>query len=347
MALNRLGGRWLGGYVSKGAGGAKTFVIERMVAGIRWHVSTRCHTERAALKQLERFEANPRAYSPSGEESDAPVTISLAMADEWRDWSLRRGVSRKHANEMRRLLDDWELAFHGRDLRALTASDLRRHAEGAPGEQHRIIAIKSFCGYLRRQRGVLGRADDPTLDLPVPQARPEKWRRRKAVELDRLRAAYWHLAGTARDAFSVLCATGMHWTELDRFVHSPDSTLEKVVGAVGVITVRHKSGRLARIVLGDREAFDAAARLKAGGVLPTRPNEQLRRACVAAKVEPFTFGVLRHTVATYAMENGASLSDVATLLGHQDARTTARFYADVSVPPAVPTPSTHLADTHL
>ena len=43
------------------------------------------------------------------------------------------------------------------------------------------MALKGFTAWLRREKGLLKRGEDPTLDLQVPHAEPEKLRRRKAV----------------------------------------------------------------------------------------------------------------------------------------------------------------------
>src|SRR5262245_36309832 len=50
--------RWLGGYVRHGKSGP-VFWLERWLDGVHFHVSTRRRTERAALRELERFEKDP------------------------------------------------------------------------------------------------------------------------------------------------------------------------------------------------------------------------------------------------------------------------------------------------
>jgi hypothetical protein len=65
---------WPGGYVRKDKRGRPVYLIERGVHGIRYHLSTRCHTLAAAMKQLERFEADPHNYTPSGKGKRAEVS---------------------------------------------------------------------------------------------------------------------------------------------------------------------------------------------------------------------------------------------------------------------------------
>jgi len=53
-------------------------------------------------------------------------------------------------------------------------------------------------------------------------------------------------------------------------------------------------------------------------------------------VEPFGPGVLRHSVATLAVNSGASPAAVAAFLNHRSPRTTLRFYATLATPVKVP-----------
>lgn len=326
---NRDGGKWEGGYVHLEKGRA-TYYLEREVAGIRYHQSTRCHSRRAALKQLERFEANPSAWRPEGEERAAALRITDELVLEFARHSLAKGNTTKHAREMGRRLADWMEDIGERDLRSLDVRDLKGMLdERRTCRQHRIIAIKSFCAWLRTEKGLLRSAEDPTLDLPVPTASPAKLRRRKAVEHSRVQAALLHLEPAYRDVLLLMAATGWHVSELQRFVRSDESEL---VGDVAV--VRHKSGELHRTALRDHEVLAAAQRLRERRAVPRYLNRALLRACIAAEVEPFGLGVLRHSVATWAVEAGADPATVSRFLGHKDPRTTRRFYVDVAEAPA-------------
>jgi len=336
--------RWPGGYVHLQANGEQLFIIERRVRGHRFHVSTRCHTLRGAMKQLERFEANPGAYAPEGEAPEQGLVLTAELLLAFHDWQLQKGNTRKHANEMVSRLADWTEDLRGRDLRQLSLRDDVKPALERRGTSraHRIIALKAFFGWLRKERHLLTSAQDCTLDLPVPQASPAKHRRRKAVALETVRAAAAGLAPAYRDMLVVLAGTGWHVTELERFVRHPESELvyARREDTLAVLTTRHKGGELTRTPVNDGEVLAAAERLKARGELPRRANEALKSACRAAAVPPFTFGVMRHTVATWAVERGGVPAQVAEFLGHKDARTTRRFYTDVAVPTVpVPLPS--------
>lgn len=329
---------WEGGYINFAKDGSPIYVIEREVGGKRYHVSTRCTSRRAAIKQLERFEANPEAYRPEGERAPDPIYLNEDRVNAFYDWQVAKGVTTKHASEVRGRLRHWLLDLAHVDLRVATlrdhiipALDRRVKARGA-----RISTLKAFYGWLREVRHELVSGQDPTLDLMVPQAVPEKWKRRKAVEIERVRAAAKRLPPAYRDLLTVAAATGWHFTELERFVRQSDSEIIEIAreGTIAVLVTKHKSREMTRTPVTSDEVLRAAKRIRARGAVPKDPNEKLAEACVKAKVEPFTFGVMRHTVATWAVEAGAVPALVSEFLGHKDPRTLRRFYSDVAVPTA-------------
>lgn len=325
--------RWLGGYVHQGSEGLPTFIIERRVRGHRFHVSTRCHTERAALKQLERFEADPFGYQPEGEAADGPLLMTAELISEHDDWQRARNTP-QHAAAVARYLADWQEDLAGRDLRRLTLRDALKPAldRRVTCRGHRIAAIKVFFSWLRRERGLLTSAQDATLDLAVPQTEPEKRKRRKAVAWQHVEAALGKLTGPHRDCLLLLTATGWHVTELERFCRGGEVVPQAGGEVLASLVVRHKGGDLTRTPITHLEHLEAAQRLRAAGVVPRRLNAKVREACRAAEVAEFTLGVMRHSVATWAAEAGASADVISQFLGHKDRRTTARFYIDLAVP---------------
>lgn len=327
---------WTGGYIHWQKDGRPLYIIERRVHRERFHISTRCHSLEAAEKQLRRFEADPLGYSPAGDANSLPLRLTAELGDKFHDWQLAKGNTAKHANEMANRISDWMEDLQGMDLRKLSLRDhikpaLDRH-KGS--RAHRIIALKSFYAWLRKERHLLTSAQDPTLDLPVPQAVPEKQRRRKAVDFENVRAAAQHLAPAYRDALVVLAHIGWHVTELERLIRDPESEIVHVRrdGVIAVLIVRHKIGDKTRTPVTDRAVLAAAERLRDGGVVPRRMNDALKLACRAAGVPEFTYGVMRHSVATWAVDQGSDPKDVSAFLNHRDPRTTARFYTDQSIP---------------
>lgn len=324
---------WPGGYVHRQTNGQPLYIIEREVSGKRFHKSTRAHSLRAAMKQLERFEANPRGYDPLGLAEDEPLLLGDELILDFHQWQLDKGNVSQHANAMANLMTMWLEDLGARNLKTLDLGrDIIPHLDRRKTRRReRIEAIKVFFSWLRKVRHVVTHAQDPTLnDLPVPQAVPEKRRRRKAVELVRFRKAAAKLSGTHRDMLLVLAATGWHVSELHRFIRGGELVKR---GKVTALVTLHKNRRDTRTPIRDPVALAAAERLRALGSVPrVRINEALRIACELANVKRFTAGVMRHTVGTWSVELGADPARVSQFLDHRDRRTTERFYIDVHVP---------------
>lgn len=327
--------RWPGGRVHIQSDGRPLYVIARTIRGERFHLSTRTHNLTAAMKQLERFEADPHNYSPAGIEGEPPLLLTNELILEHHAWSVNvRRNSRHHANDVAHRLSEWMEELGSRDLRKLTMRNDIRPAlnRWTTNRQHRIIAIKAFYGWLRKEKHLLTSADDPTLDLPVPQVIAEKQRRKKVVEMSRVRAAWRQLKGNYADMLELLAATGMHVRELERFIREPEAHLVYGKKPLATLVTRHKSGDWTRIPLSDKAQVRAAERLKESGTVPRWFRLHLRAACERAGVEVFTPGVLRHSVATHAVRSGAAPEAVAAFLHHRDKRTTEKFYIDVAIP---------------
>lgn len=329
--------KWLGGYVREGKRGP-VFVIERWIGGDHHHVSTRCRTERAALAELARWEEDPTGYEPQAAARQGAAVITGELINDFKAWQLEvRKVSPTHARDCAHYLDDWMAHLAGKDLRRV---DLHRDIKAqldvwATARKVRIVALKSFTAWLRREKGLLARNEDPTIDLQVPPSRPEKLERRKAVSRAVVEAVLPHLRADVRDLVVVLAATGLHSTEVRRFaagegeLHQP-TPAQQTQGVVAYLTVKHKTGRLHPVALVSEDVLAALLRLRAKGI-PAHSTVWfcLRDACDAAQVVRFNAGVLRHSVATWLHEEGYGLDLIAQLLGHRDKRTTDDFYRDM------------------
>ncbi len=334
-------GSWDGGRVWEDREGRRTYIIRRQVGGRRFEVSTRCSRLRPALAQLERFEADPDGYNPASPGGE-PLRLNLETAKAFLAWSAApdgKGNSRPWVLQQRAYLAWWAEQLRGVDLRRVT---LRDHVipalDGQKGRKHRIEVLKAFFSWLRKERHVLTRQEDPTLDLAVPVRRPGQWRRQKDIPRAHfLRVLAKLEAPDHRDALVVLEETGWHVSELVRFARA--GAVEALPrgredGAVAVIACpQRKSGEPQRTAVGQK-ARAAAERLRAKGSFSVgRFYEAIRAACLKLKIDPFTAGRFRHTLATRALEAGVDPATIATYLGHRSASTTRRWYATHALAP--------------
>lgn len=333
-----------GGYIRQGKK-RPTYVIDRWIGGKHFHVSTRCHSLKAAMKQLERFESNPAAYRPEGEKGEqrAAVTMTAELTLSYRDWMIHeKKTSKAWARDCARLLADWIEDLGGKDLRdvsvqhdlkpALTARKKRR--------RHRIEAIKAFYKWLRVERGLITHKEDPTVDLPVPQAIAEKIRRKKVVPREvvakvlRQMEGATGFAGLSRDVLMLRTGTSWHINEVRRFAETGEIVRPVGGNLLAVLITKHKSGDLTRTPIQYQEHLDAAERIRAAGRIPTNTTmtKHLHDAAVAAEVTKFVHGWMRHSVLTWAVEMGATPAQASEFAGHKSLATTKKFYLDVAVP---------------
>ncbi len=229
----------------------------------------------------------------------------------------------------------------------LRRASLRDHIlpalERAPGRRQRIEVIKALYGWLRKVEHVMGAAEDPTLDtLTVPQARPAQWDRSKVIPKEHYLLVRERLTGPWPDLLAVLAGTGWHLTELNTFAEGGNieplpRSMQDPHGAAGVlVTPRHKSGKVHRTAV-SAEVLEAARRVRERGTFsPIWFYKAVWSACAAAGIPKFNPGAFRHSVATWALDNGAAPESVAAFLGHESMRTTRRFYAVHATVPKVP-----------
>ena len=348
MPLNRDGGTWEGGYVSLSPRGRKTFIIERRVSGEKFHISTRCHELRAALSHLDRFEKNPRAYRPQGSESDGALRVTAGLLAEFSDWHrTERDNTAKYVSATGRYLEHWLEDLGGADWRQLSAHRHLKPAleERGPGERApRIAALKIFFKWLRREKGFVTAAQDPTLDISVPQSSPAKLRERQVVDYATVASVLRALVGRERDFLLVKAATGAHATEIRRLARGDNARLDVLAvpveyapTVIAVARFRHKSKRVVSHPIETRQLLEAIQRLQKDCPPERVVNESIRGICEALNLAPFTLGKMRHSFGTWHAEKGVEKQAIADGLHHLSPDTTESFYIDVMVPrPALP-----------
>jgi integrase len=301
-----------------------------MVHGTRFEVSTRCVTLRAAMGELERFEADPESYRGGGDVGGA-LLLDDKIAGRFLD--AQGGNDLAWHTRQRKLVAWWSSRLRGVDLRKATLRDHILPAIPAKGRKDRIAVIKHLYSWLREE-DMIAATEDPCLGkLKLPQARPAQLDRSKVVPVASYRKVRVLLSPEYQAALDVLAGTGWHTTEIRRFAMG--GTIDRV-GRVTVIEVKHKNGSPHRTRV-SAEVAKAAALLRAhGGLGLSRFHRAVLAACDEAKVPRFRPGWFRHTIATLAVEAGEE-SLVPGFLGHRSSTTTKRFYSTRATPPKVTT----------
>ena len=237
---------WEGGRVWRDDRGRPIYVIRKQVKGKRYEVSTRAHTERAAMEQLKRFEADPENYDPRGVVGKEPIFLDAGLVRRFLRWSLKeKGNTRRWAGQQRLYLAWWAEKLKGVDLRGASLPDAILPAlRNANSKPQRIAVLKVLYTWLRTVTHAITTAEDPTHgQLTVPQSQPEQRKRRKAISKEHFDLALEHLASARwADLLRVLGGTGMHVSELERF--AADGSVEPLArgsrqahGAVGVVVI--------------------------------------------------------------------------------------------------------------
>lgn len=334
--------KWLGGYSRVGVRG-RTFVIERWIDGVHWHVSTKCRTERAALKELEKFEADPRGYRKARSAKTQSAAMTPELIAEYLADMERRDLDPPYIKQHKVYLGQVMVQLAGADLARTTFIELREAIErcGSPdfpgATRARQRAIKSFCKWMRREKGLLNRQNDPSLDLAVSHAIPEKNRRTKAMDLEVVEKTIALMPPDVADFAIVLAATGLHVRELQRLHEGQGGLYEpaewqRTEGVVLVLVVLHKRGTKHAVAITDPAAADAARRLMARKECPTKGRMSKQVKLINAKTGlKFSMGWLRHSVATWLAKKRVPEQDIANQLGHADTKMVRSTYIDLGI----------------
>ncbi len=352
--------KWLGGHIVWGKRGP-SYVIERWIGGRHWHVSTKCRTERAAIKELEKFEQSPADYRRVRSEKSTGLTLTPTLIDEYARWMLAKEYSKPYVREHERHLGEVMVAMAGRDLRRIGFVALREIIDGlgVVAKWNRTKAIKAFASWLRRHKGALPRAEDPTLDLLNPVQTPEKSRQRKAMELHIVEKAIAAMKNPAiQDIAVVLAATGCHISELLRFAEGGDrngglfepADWQAGDGTVANLLVRHKSDMKAKrtathvVAITDQRTLDALKRIRARGAAPSRGAIQVSDNQVSEAIGvKYRMGSNRHSVATWLAKGRVPDADIASQLGQSTTKMARQVYIDLGMSArAVPIPKLKL-----
>lgn len=341
------GGHWLQvddwpGRVWVDPDGTRSYYIRRSMGGKRYEVNTGATTRSGAEAQLKIFEANPDAYRPGGGVADT-IVLDTELARTFLAHSAKVDRNSKGwIRQQRTYLAWWMAILGGRDLRNVVLSrDVMPHLQDTPARGHKIRVIKRLYSWLRMDLHRITSREDPTLDLATPQSEPAQWTKTKVVPAKSLRAVLAVLKAPWLHALRVHLATGWHTTEVVRFAASGsvEPMPRGAKGAAGVLLLpTHKSGEPHRTRVSKAGLEAAKALLAHGPISREWYDRSVVKACAVARVEAWTPGMLRHTVATGAVQGGEDPKVVSSFLGHKSPRTTQRFYATTASPAKVRTP---------
>lgn len=359
-------GQWSGGRIQR-KGRAKVYVIERMVRGDRYILPLDgVESERGAERALEDFEADPVGFSRKRDEerSASGAVLDTEQLALFLSHLKTKGNSLSYRQDTHAYLGKWIVWFDGRPIRSVTPTQIVEELdERKTARRQRLIALKSYCSWLRHERHVLRTADDPTIDIAVPVPVAAKSVRRKHYEVPHVELVYQHIRfQEVRDITVLRCKSGMHQTEASRITEGKAELVAVDTGTeiAGVVAFPHKNGETHYQSL-DAQAFAAAQRLAARGEPIDRRHQYSELALAAhlataeakksnpkAVVAPIRPGALRHSFITWARKSGrevwparqtgVDLKKVAATVGHKSDRTTRKFYDGTEVPMMIAVP---------
>jgi integrase len=316
--------QWEGGRYWQDEDGRKTYYIRRRVNGRRFEVNTHATTLRGAMEQYKRFEANPSEYRAVGAYEEK-MSLTSALIDAFISFSELKLNSKPWVARQRRVMKRWAEKLKGLDLRQVKLGDhIVPALDAVRGRKPRIAIIKAFYSWLQKTRYLIDADENPTLSLPVPQPRPEQWKRNKAIPDPDHSAVLLAIDSRWGDLLVVLNESGWHTSELLRFARD-GRTEAHPSGSTVLVCPRRKSGELQRTLVSEGVAEVARRVRERGGFSESRFFKAVREACKKAGVK--RFGPYRHTVATRMLNAGADPAAVAAFLGHKSPQTTRRFYA--------------------
>lgn len=344
--------KWLGGYVRHGKKGP-AYIIERWIDGHRYHVSTKCRTERAALVQLAEFEADPRNYKPDRARIQTGnlkrVAMTAELVDEYRAWMTSRTnpASKEHADKHETRLMAWMKFYRDRDVRTVKLQEIAGFISGKKDRPMRIQSLKAFFGWLRKTKYLLDRSEDPTLDLDSEPARASQNSREVYISPENILKVLPHLPDRSRDVIILRLGTGWHGKEVERFCaggtirYTPGKSIWLETGAgprevplLATLHVKQKTGVETKTPIIYPEHLAAAERIQFRRYVPSQltMNQHVTKACMAAGVPRFLNWHLRHTVVSYADDQGVNLEHSAKFIDHVGIDTARKHYRQMGLP---------------
>lgn len=328
------------------------FVLEQIRGNKRYSIALPAKTEKLARVQFALFDQDPEAFRAERRRPTKKQAPGESEHAEFEQYLRKRKLSEQYIRDTLHYLSQWEPLFKSKPVSRFTLVDLQDFLAPHAAARKLIVTLKSYTKYLRK-RGLLKRAEDPTLDLAVPAAVPQKSVKQRAYAISHVEQLYRAVAPvrrghrtldaqTIRDVLLVLSLTGLHYSELRRLCDGADGGRVEPVeheGIAAVVRVWHKNGRVhAQSV--DARTLAALERIRSRGRAPSASyiGAALDRTADATRLSRIDLGSLRHSFATWAKQcgevvrpasHGVSLELVAEVLGH-DPKTNRDFYQNAT-----------------
>ena len=229
----------------------------------------------------------------------------------------------------RRYLQVWRDLFGQRDLRSIKSFEVSNALDFMPSRTARLMTLRGLYTWLKDEKRY--EVENPCVDVKYERSRPAQLRKPKVIEEADFLKVVEHLTPRWLCRMMVLYRTGWHLSELLRFAE--DGRIEPLPagrkdGSTHVlICPRHKMGGIHKTAANAETTYWAEQVQKFGAFDRGAMWKAIRSACVDAGMEePWNPSWVRHTLATRAVNAGASVESVADFLGHRDRATTMKFY---------------------
>lgn len=307
-------------------------MLEEFILQLQWE----------ELKSWKRgVHINLSAFKTISRQSDTERMTFLSFGRNWVEHSLRKDATKKNLLTTLDLLNHFRSSIEFEDI---TYSFLLEFEDFMRQKMYETNTIAKHMRQLRTfvneaiKRGYIQPEDYPfrKYQIKTNQSKhsfllPEEIRKLEKLELSLCSKSLMH----SLKAFLFCCYTGIRYSD---FVLLNESNIVTIKGEKWLIfkTVKTDTkvsiplyllfqGKALRLLQEYHQNLSDFFHIKSNSSV----NKDLKKIGVLAKIEKhFSFHTARHTNATLLIYNGAQITTVQKLLGHQSVKTTQR-YSDI------------------
>lgn len=307
-------------------------MLEEFILQLQWE----------ELKSWKRgVHINLSAFKTISRQSDTERMTFLSFGRNWVEHSLRKDATKKNLLTTLDLLNHFRSSIEFEDI---TYSFLLEFEDFMRQKMYETNTIAKHMRQLRTfvneaiKRGYIQPEDYPFRKYQIKTTQsihsfllPEEIRKLEKLELSLCSKSLMH----SLKAFLFCCYTGIRYSD---FVLLNESNIVTIKGEKWLIfkTVKTDTkvsiplyllfqGKALRLLQEYHQNLSDFFHIKSNSSV----NKDLKKIGVLAKIEKhFSFHTARHTNATLLIYNGAQITTVQKLLGHQSVKTTQR-YSDI------------------